>query len=242
MKRNVCLSVGGVQLKQAGFLFYGSRTLGSNCMISRAPCEMKMQGPSFQSNEEFQNATTEHKTKRIVSSKQAQDPVDTLKCLQSLGWGCEEDRQSRPRGAVPHIFLLLPPAWRAQPAMELNQIPGGAGQSKGKVSSRHGRPGEQLRWRTQEQNPFLCSRQKEEAPREEDAGPSPVPPASNVISQPGAPLYRPPPCYKLTVFTFLPQSVALSILLSLLNEAIISQGLTLCLTQHYAPVVPCGMD
>lgn len=78
--------MGGVQLEQAVFLFYGSRTLGSSCMISRAPCEMKMQGPSFPSNEEFQNATAELKTKRTVSSKQAQAPVDTLKCLQSLGW------------------------------------------------------------------------------------------------------------------------------------------------------------
>lgn len=38
--------------------------------------------------------------------------------------------------------------------------------------------------------------------RKEDAGPSPVPPASNIISQPGAPLYLPPPCYKLFALSY----------------------------------------
>lgn len=60
------------------------------------------------------------------------------------------------------------------------------------------------------------------ATREEETSPCPVPPASNITSQPGASHYLPPPCRKPTVCTSSPQSVALSILPSFLNAANIS--------------------
>lgn len=83
----------------------------------------------------------------------------TLKHLQSLGWWCREDGRSRPRGAVPNIFLLLLPMWGEQPITEVSQIPGGEGQPYGKVSSGLGRR-INFQGMTQEQNPLFLQQRK----------------------------------------------------------------------------------